>query len=174
MHVRQALQQTAGHRSLVAVLRGDLHRTALPDRLHVRSVRHSDVEDVVPLEELPVGLDALRAELRELAAVLDEAAGRVEVEHPHRLVAHVPEPVDDVRRGEDVRARSRVDDLVADVELDLAFEDVERVGVPLVEVGVDAASRIERDLEQASSGRSALSGMPSPGARAIGSSMAGV
>ena len=66
------------------------------------------------------------------------------LEHPRRLVAHVPEVVDDVRRGEDVRARGPVDDLVADVELDLALEDVERVAVPLVEVGLDAASRIER------------------------------
>ena len=63
------------------------------------------VEDVVALEERAVRLDALRAKLAELRAVADEAAGRVQVEHPHGLVAHVSEPVDDVRRGEDVRAR---------------------------------------------------------------------
>ena len=74
------------------------------------------------------------------------------------VVARVREPVDDVRRREDVRAGSRVDDLVADVELELALEDVERVAVALVEVGVDAASRVERDLEQRELGRSALTG----------------
>ena len=51
-----------------------------------------------------------------------------------------------------------MDDLVADVELDLALEDVERVGVPLVEVGVDAASRVERDLEQRELGAVGLDG----------------
>ena len=53
--------------------------------------------------------------------------------------------------------------LVADVELDLALEDVERVRVPAVEVRVDAASRVERDLEQGELGsvglqREALAG----------------
>ena len=36
-----------------------------------------DVEDVVALEELAVGLDALRAKLAELRRYRDEAAGRV-------------------------------------------------------------------------------------------------
>ena len=105
-------------------------------RLHVRSiVESSDVEDVVPLEERLVRLDPLRLELLELAAVLGEAARGVEVEDARGLVADVPEVVDDVRRSEDVRAGSPIDDLVPDVELDLALEDVERVAVPLVEVG---------------------------------------
>src|SRR4026207_2159076 len=108
----------------------------------------SDVVDVVLLEPRGVGLDALRAARASLPALAGEAAGRVEVEHSHGLVAHVPEPVDDVRRGEDVRAGYPVHDLVADVELDLAVEDEKRVGVPLVQVRIDAASRVERDLEE--------------------------
>ena len=107
-----------------------------------------DVEDVVPLEERGVGLDALLAELRELASVPSEATGSVEIEHFRRRVAHVPEVMDDVRRREDVGARCRSEDLVSHVELERAREDVERVRVPLVEVGVDAASRVERGLEQ--------------------------
>ncbi len=105
----------------------------------IETVLDSDVEDVVALEERHVRLESLRTKLCQLAAVLGEAAGRVQVEHPHRLVAHVPEPVDDVGRRENVGARRSVDDLVADVELDLALENVERVRVPLVEVGVDTA-----------------------------------
>src|SRR5262249_16471963 len=137
-----------GHGSLLAVLRGDLQHPSLPDLLHVHTVLQSGVEDVVLLEEGAVGLDSLSPELAELAAVLDEPSGRVQVGHPRRHIAGVAEVVDDVRRGEDVRARSRMDDLVSEVELELALEDVERVAVPLVEVGVDAASWVERDLEQ--------------------------
>ena len=47
-----------------------------------------------------------------------------------------------------------MDDLVADVELDLAFEDVERVAVSFVEVGVDAASRLQLELERRELGAS--------------------
>ncbi len=57
----------------------------VPARPSSRSNRSpSDVEDVVALEELSVGLDALFAQLAELTPVLDEAAGRVQVEHPYR------------------------------------------------------------------------------------------
>jgi len=69
------------------------------------SVGHgSDVEDVVAFEEGVVRLDALRAKALELAAVLDEAARRMEVEETRRLRTDVPEGVDDIRGA---RARTR-------------------------------------------------------------------
>jgi hypothetical protein len=108
----------------------------------------SDVEDVVLLEERVVRLDPSSLKSEEFPTVLDEPTRRVEIEHPRPPVAHVPEEMDDLRRREDVRARRSFDDLVSDMELDLAFEDVERVAVPFVEVGLDAASRLNVELDQ--------------------------
>jgi hypothetical protein len=116
-----------------------------------KRLRTSGVEDVVRLEERVVRLDALRTQRLELPSVLGEASGCMQVEEPRWLVADVPEVVDSVRRSEHVRARRPVDDLVSEVELDLALEDVERVAVTLVEVGLDSISGLhltfaEREL----------------------------
>ena len=100
------------------------------------------------LEELGVRLLASRVESLELAAVPGKPARRVEVQGSRRLACDVSEEVDDARRREHERPRTPLDDRIADVELDLALEDEERVAVPLVEVGLNAASRLDLELDE--------------------------
>ena len=54
----------------------------------------------------------------------------------------------DARRRGDPRSRPSARGLVSDRELDLTFEDVERIGVILVDVGLDRPeSRLAPELE---------------------------
>ena len=92
-----------------------------------------------------------RALLRALAAGLahpiDESGrGRVDVEEARASGAGVPEAVPHPRRSGDEGARPGAKGLVAERELELAFEDVERVGVLRVDVRVDGAE-LGRALE---------------------------
>ena len=73
----------------------------------------------------------------------------MDVQHAELALADVPEAVHDADGSGDVRARAGPDDLVADGELGLAFEDVERVDVIRVAVGRDALElRPEAELDR--------------------------
>src|SRR5215471_3005739 len=110
---------------------GDVVVAITPWTLH-----GSDVVDVVALEEGDVRLGARGPVRRQLASVFDESARSMDVQHPRERVADVPETMDDVRRRDDEGTRRREGDPVADLELELALEDVERVALQLVEVEV--------------------------------------
>jgi hypothetical protein len=70
----------------------------------------------------------------------ESLAGRVKVEVAERLVAPVPEAVDDERRHPRERPRRHDHALVLDAESDrqLTLEDVEEVGVMAMDVQVGA------------------------------------
>jgi hypothetical protein len=73
------------------------------------------------------------------AQAIEEAAGRcVEVAAAHWVVPGDAEAVNAVARGGQEEARMRDVGIVAGTELDLAFEDVERIHVVGVGVRVDA------------------------------------
>src|SRR5262245_16571210 len=80
---------------------------------------------------------------------LDEADSRsVDVEEVGVLGPGNRKAVTNSRRHCDPGAGPCALELVADCELDLAFEDVERVGVVLVDVGLDRAEpRLAPELE---------------------------
>jgi len=106
------------------------------------------VEDVVTLVERVVGLGALLVERDELVAVLDEAIRSVEVQELRRAAAHIPEGVDNARWGKHERPRRGADDLVSRSELELPLEDLERVAVPAVQMGLDLAAGLDLELDQ--------------------------
>jgi hypothetical protein len=62
----------------------------------------------------------------------------MDVQHAELLVADDAKAVHDAGRRSDVRAWPEPEGLVPDQELGLAFEDVERVGLVVVRVRVDA------------------------------------
>ena len=74
-----------------------------------------------------------------------EAGGGVDVEHPHRLGTVVAERVDDAGRDEDEGSGRRPDRLVAQQECHRALEDVERVVLGRVLVGLELAAREDLD-----------------------------
>src|SRR5918999_5135613 len=93
-----------------------------PDRLLVDVVN----VEVARIDEFPTPAGA---------HPLDQARFRgMDVEEARACVSNVRERVHDARRNEDGGPGATPHRLVADAELELSLEDVERVRVPLVEV----------------------------------------
>ena len=74
--------------------------------------------------------------------------GSVDVQEPRPARARNRKAVPHARRGGDEGARPRTNGFVADRELDLALEDEERIGVLVVDVGIDRTEpRLAHELE---------------------------
>ena len=71
----------------------------------------------------------------------------MDVEYPKLTVADVPEAVPHPDRYRDPRSGASMDDLIAQRELGLAFENIERVDVVPMAVGFDAESRSETPID---------------------------
>src|SRR5438105_15965959 len=80
----------------------------------------------------------------------------MEVEDLRASRPRAPESVPGARRRREEDSRTGADDVFADRELDLAVEDVERIGVIRMRVRIDGEARVELDLAHGELWQSAL------------------